>query len=218
MRLKDLCYEYGTELKENKGEIMWSEMPLVKKIVFIIYATISLIGLIISMNNSQRGVCILFVTLFGLIVFNRIWESKIKNRKRVLEKEMKPDSENRMKMLIGLLKKYNIEYTDKKIIELLILRAEEEREQYDYLKPLYLPVKGLGQIVVPIVVLMANKIYEVKTLEEFLTIAFLAILGICIVYGMMMAFIPFIKELLYVKYHLYSELIYDLKQVELFYK
>ena len=89
----------------------------------------------------------------------------------MLDNHYKLYSQNRMKMLISVLKNYNIQVTNSDIIDLLITEAKTAQIQCDYLLPLKKPFKALGAIIIPIVIYAAQKIADATTVNELLTIS-----------------------------------------------
>lgn len=126
----------------------------------------------------------------------------------------KPYSRKRMDMLKDLLNNYHIDINDKNKIDLLIEEAQNAQKQCDYLAPLKNSLKILAAIIVPIIAFIANKS---EFSEDIIRFAINSIVLIILAFPLVFAAIPFLKELFYKNYNKYDELIYDLKQIRLFY-
>lgn len=83
--------------------------------------------------------------------------------------------------------------------------------------PLKKPLKTLGAIIIPIIAYIAPKIGDVATQTETFTMAIQVIVLVLLIFSLIFSLTPIIKDILYIDYNKYEELIYDLRQVKLFY-
>ena len=135
----------------------------------------------------------------------------------MLENHYIPYSKKRMDMTIEVLKKYNINIENLDSIDMLITEAKHAQTSCDFLSQFKKPFKTLGAIIIPIVAFVAKKISEATTPTKMLNMATLAIILILLIFSLIFSFIPIIKDLFYRDYNKYNELIYDLRQIKLFY-
>lgn len=135
----------------------------------------------------------------------------------MLENHYIPYSEKRMDMTIEVLKKYKINIENVDSLDMLITEAKYAQAECDFLSQFEKPFKTLGAIIIPIVVFIAKKISESATPADILNIAALAIILILLIFSLIFSFVPIIKDLFYRDYNKYTELMYDLRQVKLFY-
>lgn len=135
----------------------------------------------------------------------------------MLDEHYTPYSESRMKMVIEVLTKYNININDPELLDMLINEAKYAQIHCDYLAPLIKPFKTLGAITIPIIAFVAQKIGEAATQDEMITMAAQAITLILLIFSLIFLLTPTIKELLYIDYNKYNEFIYDMRQIKLFY-
>lgn len=217
MRFSDLFISYKIGLKDIKSTIPFTTLPLYRKIFIIIF----LVGITIS------GILFIFIqnifsfiptgfSLIALIIFSII-DSKKDNLKDMLENHYIPYSKKRMDMTIEVLKKYNINIENLDSIDMLITEAKHAQTSCDFLSQFKKPFKTLGAIIIPIVAFVAKKISEATTPTKVLNMATLAIILILLIFSLIFSFIPIIKDLFYRDYNKYNELIYDLRQIKLFY-
>lgn len=217
MRFCDFFIDYKLGLKEIKNLIPFTKLPLYRKIAIVLVFVIAVIGLIFCVTQKEILALITFgIAIILLIVFSIVDSSK-KNPKNMLDNHYKLYSQNRMKMLISVLKNYNIQVTNSDIIDLLITEAKTAQIQCDYLLPLKKPFKALGAIIIPIVIYAAQKIADATTVNELLTISLQIIFIIICVFAIIIAIVPVIKDICYRDYNKYNELLYDLNQVKIFY-
>ena len=213
MRFSDLFISYKIGLKDIKSTIPFTELPLYRKIFIIIFLT----GIIIS------GILLIFkqnIFLFipiGLIFIFVIIDSKKSNLSLMLENSYIPYSEKRMNMTIEVLKKYKINIENVDSLDMLITEAKYAQAECDFLSQFEKPFKILGSIIIPIVVFIVNKISETATPTDIYNMAELVIILVLLIFSLIFSFIPIIKDLFYREYNKYTELIYDLRQIKIFY-
>ena len=217
MRFCDLFISYKIGLKGIKDIIPFTKLPRHRKIAVItIFTSLTSAMIIWMFNYKMIALITLIVALLATIVFLVIDATK-KNLKIMLQNHYQPYSQTRMNMLLNLLKNYNIDITNNDIIDLLIAEAKEAQLQSDYLAPLKKPLKTISAIIIPIVAYVAQKIGDAASQEEMLTMALYFITIVLLVFSIILCITPTIKELIYRDYNKYNELIYDLRQIKLFY-
>ncbi len=217
MRFSDLFISYKIGLKDIKSTIPFTKLPLYRKIFIIIFlAGITISGILFIFIQNIFSFIPTGFSLIALIIFSII-DSKKDNLKDMLENHYIPYSKKRMDMTIEVLKKYNINIENLDSIDMLITEAKHAQTSCDFLSQFKKPFKTLGAIIIPIVAFVAKKISEATTPTKMLNMATLAIILILLIFSLIFSFIPIIKDLFYRDYNKYNELIYDLRQIKLFY-
>lgn len=217
MRFSDLFISYKIGLKDIKSTIPFTTLPLYRKIFIIIFlAGITISGILFIFLQNIFSFIPTGFSLIALIIFSII-DSKKDNLKDMLENHYIPYSKKRMNMTIEVLKKYNINIENLDSIDMLITEAKHAQTSCDFLSQFKKPFKTLGAIIIPIVAFVAKKISEATTPTKMLNMATLAIILILLIFSLIFSFIPIIKDLFYRDYNKYNELIYDLRQIKLFY-
>lgn len=100
---------------------------------------------------------------------------------------------------------------------MLIEEAKSEQIKCDYLSQFKKPFKLLGSTIIPIIIFGAKKISETYTQTQILNMTALSIVLILLVFSFIFTLTPIVKDLFYRDYNKYDELIYDLRQIKLFY-
>ena len=126
-------------------------------------------------------------------------------------------SEKMMQMTVKVLNNYQISIHDFEAIDLLIEEAKIAQIQCDYLAPLKKPLKTLAAIIVPIIVYVAEKIGDSTSQNEMIIMAAQIITIVLLIFSLIFSITPIVKDILYRDYNKYGELIYDLRQIKLFY-
>lgn len=152
-----------------------------------------------------------------LTAFYFILDSRKNNLKVMLEKHYLPYSKERMDMIIKILKHYEIDIYNSDLIDLLISEAEVAQIQCDYLALLKRPLKTVSVIIIPTIAYFAKKIGDTVPKEEIITTSAMILIIILLFFSLVFALIPIIKIIFYHDYNKYTELIYDLKQIKIFY-
>lgn len=217
MRFCDLFISYKIGLKNIKSTIPFTKLPLYRKVFMIILLTSFILGGILSIFDQILASYILIgLGVLSLIVF-LILDSTKRNLKVMLKEHYIPYSEERMLMTINVLKKYKIDIHDYNVIDMLIEEAKLSQIQCNYIAPLKRPLKTLGAIIVPIIAFVAQKVGGAAGIDEMITMATQFIILILLFFSLILALIPIIKDFLYRDYNKYEDLIYDLRQIKLFY-
>ena len=135
----------------------------------------------------------------------------------MLQQHYAPYSEKRINMTINVLKDYRIDIQNPDSLDMLIEEAKLAQIQCDYINPLKMPLKTLGAIIVPIIAFVAQKIGNAATTDEMITMAVQVIILVLLTFSLIFSLTPIIKDILYRDYNKYDDLIYDLRQIKLFY-
>ena len=135
----------------------------------------------------------------------------------MLQQHYAPYSKERINMTINVLKDYRIDIQNPDSLDMLIEEAKLAQIQCDYIAPLKTPLKTLGAIIVPIIAFVAQKIGSAATTDDMITIAAQVIVLILLTFSLIFSLTTIIKDILYRDYNKYDNLIYDLRQIKLFY-
>jgi hypothetical protein len=217
MRFCDFFISYKIGLKGIQNIIPCTKLPLYRKIAVVTTFALILFGLILSFFKKPIASLATYgIAIFLLLIFVIIDSTK-SNLQLMLDEHYAPYSTDRMNMTINILEKYNIDITDKASIDLLISEAESAQLHSDYFLPLKKPLQVLGTIILPIVAYTAQKIGDAATSEEMLTMAIQIIIIAILIFSIVISITPIFKDICYRDYNKYNELIYDLRQIKLFY-
>ena len=215
MRFCDLFISYKIGLKGIKSTIPFTKLPLYRKIfVIIFFASAIVSGILLLFKLTLASYIPIALGALSFIIFIII-DSLKRNLEVMLDEHYTPYSKSRMKMVIEVLTKYNI--NDPESLDMLINEAKYAQIHCDYLAPLIKPFKTLGAITIPIIAFVAQKIGEAATQDEMITMAAQTITLILLIFSLIFLLTPTIKELLYIDYNKYNEFIYDMRQIKLFY-
>lgn len=217
MRFCDLFISYKIGLKDIKSTISFTKLPLYRKIFIIILSVLLSLSLIFLFLNQ----CFYFHVSVTLVIFLVIVFYIIMYRKRDIKKILKnsyiPYSIKRMNIVIRILQEYNIDINDIDSLNMLMDEAKLEQIKCDYLLSFKKPIKTLGAIIVAIVSFLANKMSDVAKPSEIIYINIQILIIVSIIYFLIIALSPFLKDFLYRDYNKYDEFIDDLRQIKLFY-
>ena len=128
--------------------------------------------------------------------------------KKILKNSYIPYSIKRMNIVIRILQEYNIDINDIDSLNMLMDEAKLEQIKCDYLLSFKKPIKTLGAIIVAIVSFLANKMSDVAKPSEIIYINIQILIIVSIIYFLIIALSPFLKDFLYID---------DLRQIKLFY-
>lgn len=224
MRFNNFFIAYKIALKELKHPIEFDKLPLCLQICSILilielaFVLISIIEAFLIPPHTvicpfEWTVSILVLTVLITLVIS----SRKSNLKYLLDTFQLPYSKKRMDALLNLLREHRIDYKDNDILDLLIEEAERAQSQCDFLAPFKQPLKTLSTITGPIIMIFVPKILDIIPQENIFYIIPLGILLILLCLPLIL-FIPhLVKELFYWEYKQYEELIYDLRQIKIFY-
>lgn len=217
MRFCDFFISYKIGLKGIENIIPYTKLPLYRKIAVIATFVLTLLGMILSFFQKPIASLVTYgIALFILLIFVIVNSTK-SNLQLMLDEHYAPYSTDRMNMIISVLEKYNIDIADTASIDLLISEAESARLNSDYFLPLKKPLQILGAIILPIVAYAAQKIGDAASQEEMLTMVIQILIIAILIFSMAISITPILKDICYRDYNKYNELIYDLRQLKLFY-
>ena len=217
MRFYDLFISYKLGLKDTKCSIPFTKLPLYRKFFLILFLSGFIIsGILLIFIRNLCSFIPMGLSFFSLIVFFII-DSRKNITEMILKDHYIPYSEKRMNMVIEILKKYNIDVDNLDSLDMLIDEAKLAQIQCDYLSPLKNPLKTLSAIIIPIIVFVANKIGDTTSQSKMIYMATVTIILILLAFSLIFFLTPIVKELLYRDYRKYDELLYDLRQIKLFY-
>lgn len=217
MRFCDLFISYKIGLKGIKSTIPFTKLPLYRKVfVIILFASAIFSGILLMFKQTWASYIPIILGIISMLVFFII-DSLKKNLKVMLNEHYSPYSKKRMQMTIDVLNNYKINIRNFESIDLLIEEAKIAQIQCDYLAPLKKPLKTLAAIIVPIVVYVAEKIGDSTSQNEMIIMAAQIIAIVLLIFSLIFSLTPIVKDILYRDYNKYGELIYDLRQIKLFY-
>lgn len=217
MRFCDLFISYKLGLKNIKSTIPFTKLPLYRKIfVIILFASAITSGIFLIFRQTLVSNILIGLAILSLIIFFLIDSTK-RNLEVMLKEHYTPYSQKRMLMIINMLKEYEIDIHNASSIDMLIEEAKLAQIQCNYIAPLKKPFKTLGAIVIPIIAFVAKKIGTAATIDEMITIATQVIILVLLFFSLIFSLTPIIKNILYRDYNKYNDLIYDLRQIKLFY-
>lgn len=217
MRFCDLFISYKIGLKSIKNTIPFTKLPLYRKIAVIATFSVTIVSVLFIMFKLYiPGFIVLGIDIICIAVF-LIIDSRKNNLELMLKKYYLPYSRDRMDMVIDILEKYSINVQNINTLDLLIEEAQKAQIQCDYLLPLKKPLKILGAIIFPIIVYVAEKIGNAASIGESIIMAVQIIVIVLLIFSLIFSLGPIVKDFLYSDYNKYSELIYDLRQIKLFY-
>ena len=217
MRFCDLFISYKIGLKGIKSTIPFTKLPLYRKVfVIILFASAIFSSILLMFKQTWASYIPIILGIISMLVFFII-DSLKKNLKVMLNEHYSPYSAKRMQMTIDVLNNYKINIHDFESIDLLIEEAKIAQIQCDYLAPLKKPLKTLAAIIVPIVVYVAEKIGDSTSQNEMIIMAAQIIAIVLLIFSLIFSLTPIVKDILYRDYNKYGELIYDLRQIKLFY-
>ena len=217
MRFCDFFISYKIGLKEIKSTIPFTKLPIYRKIfVIMLFASFIVSGILLFFNQTWISSIPMILGIISFIIFHVI-DSFKKNLEVMLQQHYAPYSEKRMNMTINVLKNYKIDIQNSDSLDMLIEEAKLAQIQCDYIAPLKTPFKTLGAIIVPIVAFVAQKIGNVATTDEMITMATQVIVLVLLIFSLILSLKPIIKCIIYRDYNRYYDLIYDLRQIKIFY-
>ena len=217
MRFCDLFISYKIGLKDIKSTIPFTKLPLYRKIFVTILFVLSIFKLTwIAYIPLALGV-ISFIVFLIIDSFKRNLQVMLNEHYSPYNEHYSPYSEKRMQMTVKVLNTYQISIHDFEAIDLLIEEAKIAQIQCDYLAPLKKPLKTHAAIIVPIIVYVAEKIGDSTSQNEMIIMAAQIITIVLLIFSLIFSITPIVKDILYRDYNKYGELIYDLRQIKLFY-
>lgn len=214
MRFCNFFIEYKLGLDKIENKVTFKDLSLIRKIAIItIIISVILAEIMLICNLNIFAIIFFIIPIIPIIIFYII-NFKKEDLERTLNDKYIPYSNKRMNMLIDILKKHNIDICNSYSISLLIEEAQNAQIQTDYLEIISKPFKTLGAIIVVILPIAIKKFLDDAIQYEIIliTISFILLVVLSIA-----AFPPIIKDIFYRDYKKYDELIYDLRQIRIFY-
>ncbi len=217
MTFRDLFMSYKIGLRSIKGTIPFTELPLYRQVCMIVFlAGLIITGILYLYIHSLFTFIPSFISILSVIIFSII-DSRKGNLNFMLKNYYIPYSNERIHMTIEVLREYNIDFNNVESLNMLIEEAKYAQTEYDIFAKFPKPLKTLPAIIVPIEVLTVQKVSEAATPTQMLYMDAIIIIAILLIFSLIFTFMPIVKVLLYSEYHKYDELMYDLRQIKLFY-
>lgn len=190
-------------------------------IIFISSALSIIFDALYYLYNSKKYL-ILFCITIGIVVIMLticdVLNRSKENLKIILNNHHRIYSDNRMNMLKNIFQKYNLDISNASTIDLLIQEAKDAQIENNPFISINKPAKILLASIISIIAYVAKEIAKSFTTNELMYITLLVITIIFCIIAIITVFIPAIKNIIYYDYSKYDELIYDLRQLKIFYK
>lgn len=230
MRFNNFFMEYKLGLKKIGSFISWNKLPFYRKFFIFLLSIASVfyvIFIILAVSKKQinatwflDGSVIFTIILTAIVAIFNFIDSMKNFRSRMLQDHYNPNSKDRMNMLIDLLEQYGIKLNtvdsfDR--VNLLIQQAEESKTINNPFLNFKKYIKLLGAAIIPAVAYVANKIAEQLSIHDLLIIVIGCGMILAITAVIIFALQPVIMKIVYPDNDKYEELIYDLKQLKIFY-
>lgn len=217
MRFCDLFISYKIRLKNIKSKIPFTKLPTYRKIILIIFVACAILSSIILVITHSYLSCIpIVIGLLSIMIFFIIDSTK-SNLKMMLNEHYAPYSKQRMDMVIDILNQYNIDISNAESIDRLIEEAKLAQLQCDYFAPIKKPLKALVGLIIPIIAYIAKKVGETTSVDNIIFEGIVAIILILLTFSLIFSLVPIIRTFFYKDYTKYESLIYDLRQLKIFY-
>ena len=213
MRFCDFFISYKIGLKNIPGAIPFTELPFYRKLFASVFLALVIVGAILYVIEKPTALCVsIILTIMWVVAFCIINSTK-SNLEIMLRDYYVPNSKKRINMTIDILQNYGIDIQNSESIDLLIKEAQSAQSQCDYLTFLKKPIKTLSAIIIPIIVFVAQQIGSSIDQNEMIIIAVQAIVVIILIFTLE----TIVKDVFYRDYNKYNELVYDLRQIKIFY-
>ena len=212
MRFCDLFTEYKIEIKKfdkaSKG-VSWKKLPWQNKLLTILIVIITIVWTIFYVRNMQQMANWTLAILLIVIAIGLQIEETTSMLKFRLKKISRKYSKKRMKKVINLLKKHQINIHNIEGMKLLIEEAEKQKRKGDCFQDFKKILKNIG-VVITTIGLFGQKEVAIAT-----KIHLVGIIMLLVVLGYVLA--PLIIQIISPDYYMYDKFIEDLRQVVLFY-
>ena len=214
MTFSNFFLKYKMGLKEI-DKIPFKSLPTYRKIFFVLLISIGIVTFTFyGLNQSLFFFISLGVLLFAFLLFF-IFESSKKNLKMNYDVLYFPYGEKRIKMLLGLLDEYGVDYNDIDAIDLLIEEATNLQNETDFTKP-KVSLKVLAPVGA-IVAYAAKKVADSVSIDKLIAMVFPCVLIILMLYLLLLVLQEPLRSIINSDYNKYSDLKYDLRQIKIFY-
>lgn len=211
MRFSTFMLSYKKKHKQLKSTITFRKLAFYQKIIVIIGFLMIIIGCCFKIAKCALafGITLLIGSIF-IIIFLHKSLSETRDLS-VLIQNSKEYSTDRMNILLDLFKENNLPITTQKI-DLLIDEAKQAKQDANLFLPLKKPVKALSVLIVPITIYIIQQQFTSSNVGASNVILLLVY---CIfIFVAVYTLIPFIEGIMY---GIYDDLIYDLRQLKIFY-
>lgn len=218
MRFCDFFLSYKLNLKKISSKISFSKLPLYRQffIILILFLSLTIVLLRFFFSEKYYYVIAIIILFTSLIIFFII-DSKEPNITYMLDTHYKTYSDQRMKMLIELLEDFNIDIKNTTSIDLIIAEAQLAQKENGFTIRHKNSIHLSEGIVLPIISIAAQKICDTFSVSELYALSIQIIIIILLLMSIIISFAPIINRLLFRDNNLYNELIYDLRQLKIFY-
>lgn len=221
MRFCDLFTEYKIEIKKfdkaSKG-VSWKKLPWQNKLLTILIVIITIVWTIFYVRNMQQMANWTLAILLIVIAIGLQIEETTSMLKFRLKKISRKYSKKRMKKVINLLKKHQINIHNIEGMKLLIEEAEKQKRKGDCFQDFKKILKNIGVVITTIGLFGQKEVLYEKFWGELAIATKIHLVGIImllVVLGYVLA--PLIIQIISPDYYMYDKFIEDLRQVVLFY-
>lgn len=217
--------EYENSLKKFKRTVLFKKHPLHHRVLIILFNAYIFLAVLYSISILLRKdwLCGEYILLSEVILYviGIIIDSIPKVSQTVLEETYKPCAVERMKMIINILYRYNIDFNNPAKIDSLIEAARCEQRRCIFKKSENKQSKSSLSIVTSVVntifAAAMQKIFASFTLISTLHIVRCLMIIVFYLWIFNFMFKDSLEGLLYYRYNLYEEFIDDLRQIKLSY-
>ena len=209
MRFSTFMLSYKKKHKQLKSTITFRKLAFYQKIIVIIGFLMNIIGCCFKIAKCELAFRITLL-IGSIIIFLHKSLSDTRDLS-VLIQNSKEYSTERMNILLDLFKENNLPITTQKI-DLLIDEANQAKRDANLFLPLKKPVKALSVLIVPITIYIIQQLFTSSNVGA--SNAILLLVYCIFIFVAVYTLIPFIEGIMY---GIYDDLIYDLRQLKIFY-
>lgn len=209
MRFSTFMLSYKKKHKQLKSTITFRKLPFYQKIIVIIGFLMIIIGCCFKIAKCELafGITLLIGSIFIIIFLHKSLSDT--RDLSVLIQNSKEYSTDRMNILLDL--ENNLPITTQKI-DLLIDEAKQAKQDANLFLPIKKPVKALSVLIVPITIYIIQQLFTSSNVGA--SNAILLLVYCIFIFVAVYTLIPFIEGIMY---GIYDDLIYDLRQLKIFY-
>ena len=207
MRFSTFMLSYKKKHKQLKSTITFRKLAFYQKIIVIIGFLMIIIGCCFKIAKCELafGITLLIGSIF-IIIFLHKSLSDTRDLSVLIEY-----STDRMNILLDLFKENNLPITTQKI-DLLIDEAKQAKQDANLFLPIKKPVKALSVLIVPITIYIIQQQFTSSNVGASNVI--LLLVYCILIFVAVYTLISFIEGIMY---GIYDDLIYDLRQLKIFY-
>lgn len=190
-------------------------------IIFISSALSIIFDALYYLYNSKIYLKLFCITIGIVVIMLTICDVLNRSKEKlkiILNNHHRIYSDNRMNMLKNIFQKYNLDISNASTIDLLIQEAKDAQIENNPFISINKPAKILLASIISIIAYVAKEIAKSFTTNELMYITLLVITIIFCIIAIITVFIPAIINIIYYDYSKYDELIYDLRQLKIFYR